>query len=355
MRVHQHDNVFDIMKGVAIISVVTGHCSVSVIEGYVNQYHLATFYFVAGYFFKSSYIDNAKTFMMKRIKRLYIPFVCYGLVFLLFHNTFCSLGLYPSGDTYSANDFVHNGLRLLFQLASFEPFMGAMWFASSLLMVSIVYIAVRKICRSKNLKTAWGGIILCTLIGLVCIKLHVKNPLCIWNAMIIVMIYHWGVISKKHQLLQRYINSKITLACIILNLILYMLGGTVRLQPSEMISNNPLLFFIVPGMGIAMVYGVSKWISRTRIARVIALCGDRSFEIMALHFVCFKIVAVVHVYVEGGGLVHLSDFPVYSMNLAWWTPLYMLVGCAVPIVASYIIEKIKSLIRRNDRNCNCIV
>lgn len=178
------------MKGVAIISVVAGHCSVPVIEGYVNQYHLATFYFVAGYFFKTSYINNAKTFVVKRIKRLYIPFVCYGLVFLLLHNAFCSLGLYPSGDTYSTNDFVHNGLRLLFQLTSFEPFMGAMWFASSLLMVSIVY-------RSHSLKTTWGGIILCTLIGLVCIKLYIKNSLCIWNAMTIVMIYHWEQFLKE--------------------------------------------------------------------------------------------------------------------------------------------------------------
>lgn len=341
MAAHQHDNLFDIMKGVAIISVVAGHCSVPVIEGYVNQYHLATFYFVAGYFFKTSYIDNAKTFVVKRIKRLYIPFVCYGLVFLLLHNAFCSLGLYPSGDTYSTNDFVHNGLRLLFQLTSFEPFMGAMWFASSLLMVSIVYIAVRKSCRSHSLKTTWGGIILCTLIGLVCIKLHIKNPLCIWNAMTIVMIYHLGAILKKNQLLQRYVNSKVTLVCIILSLILYILDGTVRLQPSEMISNNPLLFFIVPVIGIAMVYGVSKWISRTRIARIIALCGDRSFEIMALHFICFKIVTLVHVCIEEGSLEHLSDFPVYDENLTWWTPFYIFVGCGVLIIIYKLIERLK--------------
>lgn len=159
MRAQQHDSVFDIMKGVAIISVVADHCSLPVIEGYVNQYHLATFYFVAGYFFKTSYIDNVKTFVVKRIKRLYIPFVYYGLVFLLFHNVFCSLGLYPSGDIYSTDDFVHNGLCLLFQLTSFEPFMGAMWFATSLLIVSIIYVALRKISGPHSLKTLCGVII----------------------------------------------------------------------------------------------------------------------------------------------------------------------------------------------------
>lgn len=50
MTAQKRDNVFNIMKGLAIISVVAGHCGVSVVEGFVNQYHLATFYFVAGYF-----------------------------------------------------------------------------------------------------------------------------------------------------------------------------------------------------------------------------------------------------------------------------------------------------------------
>ncbi|MCQ5183161.1 hypothetical protein NE573_24420, partial [Parabacteroides distasonis] len=81
------------------------------------------------------------------IKRLYLPFVCYGLAFLLLHNVFCSMGLYLTDAVYSTGDFFRNGLRLLFQLASFESFMGAMWFASSLLTVSVVYVAVRKISR----------------------------------------------------------------------------------------------------------------------------------------------------------------------------------------------------------------
>lgn len=336
MIAQQRDNVFDIMKGLAIISVVAGHCGVSVVEGFVNQYHLATFYFVAGYFFSPRYVDDTKSFVVKRIKRLYLPFVCYGLAFLLLHNVFCSMGLYRTDAVYSTGDFFRNGLRLLFQLASFESFMGAMWFASSLLTVSVVYVAVRKISRPH------GGVILCTIIGFLCIELHVKNPLCIWNAMIVVMIYHLGAIFKKCQLLQRYVNSGVTLICVALTVGFYMSGGIVRLQPSEMISNNPLLFFVVPIIGVTMVYGVSKWISRTRIANTIALCGDCSFEIMALHFISFKLVAVAHVFIEGGGFAHLSDFPVYGENLAWWTPLYVLVGCAVPIAASYLIKNVKS-------------
>lgn len=187
-----------------------------------------------------------------------------------------------------------------------------------------------------------GGVILCTFIGFLCIKLHVKNPLCIWNTMTVLMIYHLGAVFKKYQLLQRYVNSGVTLACIILSVSLYSLGCIVRLQPSAMISNSPLFFFIVPVVGVTMIYGVSKWISRMRIAGVIALCGGLSFEIMALHFICFKIVALAHVCIEGGRLDHLSDFPVYGENLMWWTPLYVLVGCGMPIFIYKLIERLKS-------------
>lgn len=89
--INQHDQTFSIMKGVAIISVVIGHCSIPLIEGFVNQYHLAVFYFIAGYFFNPVYAEKPWEFVRKKICRLYLPFVCYGLVFLLLHNMFCIL------------------------------------------------------------------------------------------------------------------------------------------------------------------------------------------------------------------------------------------------------------------------
>ncbi len=48
---NNRNDIFSMMKGIAIIAVVIGHCSIPCVEGFVNQFHLATFYFVAGYFF----------------------------------------------------------------------------------------------------------------------------------------------------------------------------------------------------------------------------------------------------------------------------------------------------------------
>lgn len=124
MSTAQHDNIFSLMKGLAIISVVVGHCSMASVEGFVNQYHLATFYFVAGYLFNPAYLDAPKAFIMKRIQRLYLPFVSYGLMFLLLHNVFCHLELYPIDGIYTMSDFVHNGLKLMLFLLLTNRLMG---------------------------------------------------------------------------------------------------------------------------------------------------------------------------------------------------------------------------------------
>ncbi len=141
------------MKGIAIIAVVIGHCSINYVEGFVNQFHLATFYFLAGYFFKSEYISQPWTFIKKRINRLYIPFILYGTSFLLLHNTFCKLGLY-SANIYTWKEIIQKEFYMIIRFSSNEPFVGAMWFLSSLFIVSIIFLILLKVV-SYSKKSLW--------------------------------------------------------------------------------------------------------------------------------------------------------------------------------------------------------
>ena len=127
-------------------------------------------------------------------------------------------------------------------------------------------------------------------------------------------------------------------------LTIYSLGGIVRFQSSALAHNNLFLFFVVPVMGIVMVYGVSNWIKKTWMSKAVSLCGEYSFEIMAWHFISFKLVAFIHIYLTGGEWKHLSDFPVYNANLLLWTPLYAMVGCTLPLLLKYTFNKVKPII-----------
>lgn len=82
-----YNSTFSIMKGIAIMSVVLGHCSsYEFTEKFVNQYHLAVFFFVSGYLFKERYLNCFTEFVKRKLETLYVPFVLSGLVFILLHN-----------------------------------------------------------------------------------------------------------------------------------------------------------------------------------------------------------------------------------------------------------------------------
>lgn len=339
---NKYDSTFSIMKGVAIISVVIGHCSIPWIEGFVNQYHLAVFYFIAGYFFNPSYFDTPWIFIKKRVIRLYLPFIGYGFAFLLLHNLFCHWGFYPTYQIYSFSEWLRNFLLLVIRITSSELFMGAMWFPVSLLTVSLLYLPINKIPIINKHK--WGGVFFCSIIAYAAITYKVKNPYCIWDTLMILPIYHIGVLFRQYDLFHRFVNWETTVSCVVGMLTIYSLGGIVRFQSSALAHNNLFLFFVVPVMGIVMVYGVSNWIKKTWMSKAVSLCGEYSFEIMAWHFISFKLVAFIHIYLTGGEWKHLSDLPVYNANLLLWTPLYAMVGCTLPLLLKYTFNKVKPII-----------
>lgn len=104
----RHYPVLGIMKGIAILSVVAGHAlDDTVYESFVNQYHLATFFFVSGYFFKVSYADECKVLITKRVKSLYIPFVAIMLLGIALHNPLHYI--HVNSSVYSFSEILTGG------------------------------------------------------------------------------------------------------------------------------------------------------------------------------------------------------------------------------------------------------
>ena len=69
---NKYNMTLAIMKGIAIVSVVAGHCTMyKVVENYVNQYHLAVFFFVAGYFLTDKYV-NSPILLIKKLVPFYL-------------------------------------------------------------------------------------------------------------------------------------------------------------------------------------------------------------------------------------------------------------------------------------------
>ena len=147
------DKIVSMAKGLAIVLMVLGHTSFNEYGGkFIYMFHMPLFFFLSGYCFKSSYLSDFKKFAIKRIKGAYVPYVKWGLLFLLLHNVFYRLHIYDAlfGDTlFGLRDFGINALRV-FTLLHSEKLLGGYWFLQAYFVASFIFFLV--VWLSKNRK-----------------------------------------------------------------------------------------------------------------------------------------------------------------------------------------------------------
>lgn len=139
----KHYTEISVAKGILIILMVVGHAGApSVLGEFIYQFHMPCFFFISGFLFKEKYLDDVKSFIGRKIKGLYIPFVKYSLIFLLFHNIFHKLGIYS--NYYSLYDFKIKVFQI-FTLTGSEQLLGGYWFLKELLYASIISVLFLKL------------------------------------------------------------------------------------------------------------------------------------------------------------------------------------------------------------------
>lgn len=330
---------FSVMKGIAIISVVLGHCPALPFVGkFVNQYHLAVFFFVAGYFFKEKYLETPKIFIVKRLKSLYFPYVIFGLLALCLHNVF--YGLHIVGDYMSMPDFILGGRNLVVKLYSEEALMGAMWFCPALLMVSymsyFIFWFTRKHKKLRNL-----SFLFVMSVGAGCCYFRIKSPYCVWQYAPICMLFYGGFVFKHHESIFANIRCKIVYSALLLLLlgILVEYNVCAYLQPNHIVKENVFVMIGIGIIGCIAIYFLSSTLVTTRFGEWLAVIGRYSFSIMAIHFLAFKIINFIQCLVYGYDLNKISSFPFLRLDNGWWMA-YAIVGVFVPMLCSILYHKI---------------
>ena len=90
----KHDSSISICKGLAIILMVIGHAEApGAISAFIYEFHMPLFFITAGYFFNLKYLNDEATFVKRRLKGLYVPFVKWALFFLIIHNLMFKWGI----------------------------------------------------------------------------------------------------------------------------------------------------------------------------------------------------------------------------------------------------------------------
>ena len=93
-----------------------------------------------------------------------------------------------------------------------------------------------------------------------------------------------------------------------------------------------------------MLYGVALLLQRLSFVgnKAIAYISIHSVPIIALHFLCFKIINAVVVIVTEQKKYMTAAFPVLMHTDAWWIA-YAAVGIGIPLLLDWMVRKIRSL------------
>lgn len=162
-----HNNHIAIAKALVIILMVVGHSGVpDTLHDVIYSFHMPFFFICAGYFFTPQFkLSGFKSFAIRKVKGIYLPFLKWCIPFILLHNVFYSLNLYNGlygfrgsvSHLFSKKEFVWNLYDNIVCMDSIPQLLGGFWFLKDLfyasLFVSVIVLLLRKDSRLRRITT----------------------------------------------------------------------------------------------------------------------------------------------------------------------------------------------------------
>ena len=348
----------DIIKAVGIICVVLGHTEVMPSAGFVNLFHVGLFFIASGIFYKESYTDTAAgvgTVIVKRIKRLYIPFVLYNLFFLCFRNALTAAG-FLDGMILDRNGILRQVFGIV-KLTSGEVLPGPDWFIRALFILEVLYTLVdfliKKICGKRYHIGRW--VVSAGLLGLgyfLCVNKvmlatnYFTIPLDLGTICSSWILFTAGfelpAVLKKFKAKWNTVKDiLLMLACFVILCVMMRFGG---ISYADNYYPNIPYFLIAAAAGFGFSYGLAGLLEKTPslIKRFFVFTGGVTLEILMMHLLGFKIVTFIIYKTLNLGRAALASFPVYSAD--YWIA-YLITGMAFSLVFAFVWGKIKESLK----------
>lgn len=147
------------LKAIAIILVVVAHSKApAYLSHFAYMLCVSLFFMASGYCFNTKYLTEEASFVKRRFKALYVPFVKWSVLFLLLNPFwFCTgilneqYGNASRGVTHPLN--LHDGLQslwsIVFNMSGYDQFLcGVFWFFRALFIASILFLIGMKLIGS---------------------------------------------------------------------------------------------------------------------------------------------------------------------------------------------------------------
>lgn len=343
----------DIAKAISIICIVLWHMQFNLFLPFLNFklllagiWPVPVFFMIGGFFLNDNKLSDTKSFIIKKIKTIYLPTIIIYLLASLFHNIFINIGFYNLSidydihlDLYDLKDFIiHIGLA--FFMADSELIVAPMWFVCVLFvalcsMSIICYILKKYITNERTYN----------IIQLTCFLM----PVVLYFIIINIMPFH---IPRYNWLLPAiwliYIGMKIKNSYNIEfnnNLLFTFSIGVVYLFSITIdnISNNILFLTICTFSACYVVCFISKKITQNNyLSIILTFIGKNSFYIMAFHLIAFKMCTLllqsIGIHRNLGLLIAPTENNVFLICY------YVIGGVCIPLAMIYLFRLIKNII-----------
>lgn len=344
--------MLDIVKGMGIILVVVGH-SGAPFEHFISLFLMAIFFMASGYCWNDKYVrnfDTAKSFIIKRVKSLWLPFALCNGIFSVCHNLFLQLGIYTSDENillldpvmsrYLCNPMEAKEILLAVTknlLFAGETLLGgAMWFLRTLFVVSVVHLVIRWIAvHWKHGRIVQVVLIATTfLMAELTSRYEIRLPMGIHTCFAAYIAFLCGMMLKRTDTMEKTKEkAPILIAGSMIILVIGNFLGGVSMNGGRI--TNVAFFVVMSLAGWILLWEISRYIKGI-CADVFIYCGQHSIWIVMLHFLAFKLVSVVYQKSTGASSLVTALFPVIQDGFLWIA--YVLTGTFVPLLIYVVLQ-----------------
>lgn len=318
---------YDVTKALGIISIVIGHCYPDIrVVRFVYSYHLAIFFFVSGLQFDiNKYSSTPFLLLQKRAQTMWPSFFGYLTFFTFSHNISLSLNLITGENSYSKFDLLNRTLNNFLFIGS-ETLGGAMWFVPVILVALLIFGAIIWFAHTYFYKCKIAGTIICSCfigaVGIYCnllgksLTMHLHTAMALMPLMLLgALLTHWQIDYNK---LFRVIPA---IVCLVFTCY-FTLGKGILINLAAEQIGSAFLLYPLSLCGIYVMCTLAKYLDKLKpLSKAFAFVGRHSFDIMALHFITFKIIDLC--YANLTNTEDFSRFP-YAFSNLW--PLYTIVS-----------------------------
>ncbi len=359
----KRNTIISICKAFAIILMVIGHADCpGGLQAFLYEFHMPIFFITAGYFFSLKYLNDESTFIKKRIRGLYFPFVKWSVFFLIIHNLMFKFGIlnekfgnWSGGVThpFSWHQIEQNFWNILTCMGGYDVFLaGAFWFFRGLLVASLLYLVLYKVFNHIAVKRNWN-------------TKYIPFAICIFTLLIagwktyeglniitlvqggyrdIMGCFFFGVGFIFKQYHERLKQTWWLTSIYFIIVLLFSIYASSSMDWKS--TYDKFLKLPIPAIiGFLMVYNISTFIDRydNWLKRFMVYCGDNTLCIFVFHIISFKLVSLIKIwyynldYLQIG--CHMVIHEHANEDLFW--VLYAIVGVGVPLTWNYYYKKIK--------------